>query len=172
LTISSTINDSIYQLQRPNSSMSTSGTGPHHQRESIYFTVVQQPLPNHLSPPSTSPPERRSFTAKNDCNKNRHSSDFSPLIGDAYVVDQNAIIKNDVKRIQDKQQNQQLSASIQRSNSQQLFTRLMPLTSGILPDVANDLNENDSSTVMQGSEPNSVKVSRRRLRFVIPQVFL
>jgi hypothetical protein len=144
--------------------MSTSGTGPHHQRESIYFTVVQ-PLPNHLSPPSTSPPERRSLAAKNDCNS-------SPLIGDAYVVDdeKNVITKNNAKRSQDKHKNQQPPISIQRSKSQQLFNRLMPSTAGLLPDVAADLNENDFPPTMQGSEPNSVKVSRRRLRFVIPQV--
>uniref|UniRef100_A0A1I8BR08 GLOBIN domain-containing protein n=1 Tax=Meloidogyne hapla TaxID=6305 RepID=A0A1I8BR08_MELHA len=154
LTTSSTINDSIYQLQRPNSSMSTSGTGPHHQRESIYFTVVQQPLPNHLSPPSTSPPERRSVTAKiNLNNKNRYSGDFSPLIG-----------KEEEK--QNKQKQKQLF-NIQRSKSQQLLTnKLIP--SELLPD--NSQNENDSPPVMQGSEPGSVKVSRRRLRFVIPQV--
>nr|CAD2196581.1 unnamed protein product [Meloidogyne enterolobii] len=167
LTTSSTINDSIYQLQRPQSSLSTSGTGPHHQRESIYFTVVQQPT--HLSPPSTSPqPERKSVTAKINVNKkNRYSGDFSPLVGSVNIIEQS----NKEEEQQQKIKNRQQQLSIQRSKSQQILTKLTPTTSELLPDDSNNNEgQNDSPPVMQGSEPGSIKVSRRQLRFVIPQV--
>lgn len=148
--------------------MSTSGTGPHHQRESIYFTVVQQPT--HLSPPSTSPqPERKSVTAKININKkNRYSGDFSPLVGSVNIIEQS----NKEEEQQQKIKNRQQQLSIQRSKSQQILTKLTPTTSELLPDDSNNnAGQNDSPPVMQGSEPGSIKVSRRQLRFVIPQVF-
>lgn len=166
LTTSSTINESIYQLQRPNSSMSTSGTGPHKQRESIYFTVVQQPLSNHPSPTSTLPHEKGSITSKNDSKMNKYIGELSSLTGDAYVHE------NIDAKSKDQKAKHQSSSFIQRSKSHQLLTsnKLIPSTSELLHDDTNSQNSNDSTHMVQGSEPGSVKMGRRQLRFVIPQV--